>query len=148
LSYGLWDSPVGLLAWIREKLDTWTDSYPWTDDEIIIWVFPSFPAPTSGYGSLPCAPLGWRRSWGIASVQRGKRHRLCENQLCHGPFGCFRFPKGSPWIGHDDLATDLRDMFAAVKIKYLVCRSLLRVRGSKGLPAFKLTIKNGRDAVR
>ena len=38
LAYGLWDSPVGLLAWIREKLHTWTDDYPWTDDEIITWV--------------------------------------------------------------------------------------------------------------
>ncbi|KAH9035713.1 alpha/beta-hydrolase [Lactarius pseudohatsudake] len=25
------DSPVGLLAWIYEKLVTWTDAYPWTD---------------------------------------------------------------------------------------------------------------------
>ena len=40
LSYGLWDSPVALLAWIREKLDTWTDNYPWTDDELITWVVP------------------------------------------------------------------------------------------------------------
>jgi len=40
LAYGLWDSPVGLLAWIREKLDTWTDNYPWTDDELITWVPP------------------------------------------------------------------------------------------------------------
>jgi len=45
MSYGLWDSPIALLAWIREKLQTWTDSYPWTDDEIITWVRPrSFPA--------------------------------------------------------------------------------------------------------
>lgn len=43
LSYGLWDSPIGLLAWIREKLQTWTDSYPWTDDEIITWVSPYIP---------------------------------------------------------------------------------------------------------
>lgn len=33
LAYSLADSPVGLLAWIYEKLITWTDSYPWTDDE-------------------------------------------------------------------------------------------------------------------
>ena len=33
LGYSLADSPVGLLAWIYEKLVTWTDSYPWTDDE-------------------------------------------------------------------------------------------------------------------
>lgn len=34
----LTDSPVALLAWIYEKLHDWTDSYPWTDDEILTWV--------------------------------------------------------------------------------------------------------------
>ncbi len=38
LGYGLTDSPVALLAWIYEKLHDWTDSYPWTDDEILTWV--------------------------------------------------------------------------------------------------------------
>ncbi|KAH7872307.1 Alpha/Beta hydrolase protein [Lentinula edodes] len=38
LGYSLADSPVGLLAWIYEKLATWTDSYPWTDDEVLTWV--------------------------------------------------------------------------------------------------------------
>lgn len=38
LGYGLHDSPVALLAWIYEKLHDWTDSYPWTDDEILKWV--------------------------------------------------------------------------------------------------------------
>ena len=38
LGYALHDSPVGLLAWIYEKLHDWTDDYPWTDDEILTWV--------------------------------------------------------------------------------------------------------------
>lgn len=38
LGYALADSPVGLLAWIYEKLHDWTDAYPWTDDEILTWV--------------------------------------------------------------------------------------------------------------
>jgi hypothetical protein len=33
LGYSLMDSPVGMLAWIYEKLVAWTDSYPWSDDE-------------------------------------------------------------------------------------------------------------------
>lgn len=33
IGYSLADSPVGLLAWIYEKLVSWTDDYPWTDDE-------------------------------------------------------------------------------------------------------------------
>ncbi|KZF26498.1 epoxide hydrolase 1 [Xylona heveae TC161] len=38
LGYSLHDSPVGLLAWIFEKLHDWTDNYPWTDDEILTWI--------------------------------------------------------------------------------------------------------------
>ncbi|KAG5924581.1 hypothetical protein E4U53_003406 [Claviceps sorghi] len=30
--------PVSLLAWIYEKLHDWTDSYHWTDDEILTWI--------------------------------------------------------------------------------------------------------------
>ena len=38
LGYGLHDSPVGLLAWIYDKMRTWSDKYPWTDEEILTWV--------------------------------------------------------------------------------------------------------------
>lgn len=38
LGYGLHDSPVGLLAWIYDKLYSWSNEYPWTDDEILTWV--------------------------------------------------------------------------------------------------------------
>ncbi|KAH9169960.1 alpha/beta-hydrolase [Lactarius sanguifluus] len=38
LGFSLADSPVGLLAWIYEKLVAWTDAYPWTDDEILTCV--------------------------------------------------------------------------------------------------------------
>ncbi|KAF9017545.1 alpha beta-hydrolase [Hymenopellis radicata] len=38
LGYSLADSPVGLLAWVYEKLLVWTDEYPWTDDEVLTWI--------------------------------------------------------------------------------------------------------------
>ncbi|KAJ7832086.1 Alpha/Beta hydrolase protein [Mycena olivaceomarginata] len=38
LGYALSDSPVGLLAWIYEKLVNWTDAYPWDDDEVLTWI--------------------------------------------------------------------------------------------------------------
>ncbi|KAJ7636826.1 Alpha/Beta hydrolase protein [Roridomyces roridus] len=38
LGYSLADSPVGLLAWIYEKLAQWSDGYPWTDDEVLTWI--------------------------------------------------------------------------------------------------------------
>ncbi|CAE6467993.1 unnamed protein product [Rhizoctonia solani] len=37
LAYALTDSPVGLLAWIGEKLYAWTDNYTWTPEELITW---------------------------------------------------------------------------------------------------------------
>ena len=33
LGYSLADSPVGMLAWVYEKLVNWTDGYEWGDDE-------------------------------------------------------------------------------------------------------------------
>lgn len=38
IGFALADSPVALLAWIYERLYDWTDSYPWTDNEILTWV--------------------------------------------------------------------------------------------------------------
>ncbi|KAA1474380.1 alpha/beta-hydrolase [Dentipellis sp. KUC8613] len=38
LGYSLADSPIGLLAWVYEKLVNWTDKYPWEDDEVLTWV--------------------------------------------------------------------------------------------------------------
>ncbi|KAJ6779815.1 hypothetical protein PWT90_01507 [Aphanocladium album] len=38
IRYLLADSPIGLLAWVYEKLKDWTDDYEWTDDEILTWV--------------------------------------------------------------------------------------------------------------
>ena len=38
LGYSLADSPIGLLAWVYEKLHDWTDNYQWTDDEILTWI--------------------------------------------------------------------------------------------------------------
>ncbi|KAF9529179.1 epoxide hydrolase domain-containing protein [Crepidotus variabilis] len=38
LSYGLLDSPVGMLAWIREKLNNWSEpDYVWDKEVVITW---------------------------------------------------------------------------------------------------------------
>ncbi|KAL1676600.1 Alpha/Beta hydrolase protein [Schizophyllum commune] len=64
LGYAMTDSPAGLLAWIYEKLVTWTDSYPWTDDEVLTWIslyWLSRAGPTSSfriyYENLHVPPL-------------------------------------------------------------------------------------------
>ncbi|KAJ8073602.1 hypothetical protein PM082_011880 [Marasmius tenuissimus] len=38
IGYSLSDSPVGLLAWIYEKLVNLADEYPWDDDEVLTWI--------------------------------------------------------------------------------------------------------------
>ncbi|OCL04140.1 alpha/beta-hydrolase [Glonium stellatum] len=38
VGYFMTDSPVGLLAWIYEKLHDWTDHYDWADEEILTWI--------------------------------------------------------------------------------------------------------------
>ncbi len=38
LGYGLSDSPIALLSWIYEKLHDWSDSYPWTEEELCTWM--------------------------------------------------------------------------------------------------------------
>ncbi|KAK5164204.1 uncharacterized protein LTR77_009898 [Saxophila tyrrhenica] len=38
IGFALADSPAALLAWVYEKLHDWTDSYAWSDDEILTWV--------------------------------------------------------------------------------------------------------------
>lgn len=38
INYLFRDSPVALLAWIWDKLVDWSDNYPWTDDEVCLWL--------------------------------------------------------------------------------------------------------------
>lgn len=38
VAYALSDSPVALVGWIYEKLLHWTDNYPWTNDELLVWI--------------------------------------------------------------------------------------------------------------
>ncbi|CAM1507652.1 Fc.00g072930.m01.CDS01 [Cosmosporella sp. VM-42] len=38
IGFSLKDSPVGLLAWVYEKLHDWSDNYHWSDEEILSWV--------------------------------------------------------------------------------------------------------------
>lgn len=83
LGYSLADSPVGLLAWIYEKLHDWTDEYPWTDDEILTWIsiyWFSTAGPTASlriyYEAVHCGPAFGRertQKW-IPGVKLGVTH--------------------------------------------------------------------------
>ncbi|KAI9464699.1 Alpha/Beta hydrolase protein [Boletus coccyginus] len=129
LGYSLADSPVGLLAWIYEKLHNWTDDYPWEDDEVLTWVSiywfsragptaslriyfevmggtsnPTFPRPPS-----PTIPMGASffpkevsvvpRAW----VRRRFRMQAEFDHDSGGHFPAYEKPR--------ELADDLRRMF-------------------------------------
>ncbi|KAL8878326.1 MAG: hypothetical protein Q9198_003837 [Flavoplaca austrocitrina] len=48
LGFALHDSAVGMLAWMMDKLFTWSDNYPWTPTELITWtLLHYFPGPTT-----------------------------------------------------------------------------------------------------
>ena len=50
LGFAMHDSPVGMLAWMADKLFTWSDSYPWSPTELITWtLLHYFPGPTGGF---------------------------------------------------------------------------------------------------
>ena len=38
IGFAVADSPVAILAWIYEKMVGWSDSYPWTDEDVLTWV--------------------------------------------------------------------------------------------------------------
>ncbi|KAJ4424711.1 hypothetical protein N0V82_000639 [Gnomoniopsis sp. IMI 355080] len=50
LGLALHDSPVGMLAWMADKLLLWADAYPWTKDEIITWTLLHYlPGPATAF---------------------------------------------------------------------------------------------------
>ena len=85
LGYALADSPIGLMAWIYEKLHDWTDDYPWTEDEILTWV-----------------SIYWFSSAGVAANLRIYYEALHDSQfgrnrtetwIPHVKLGLTHFPK-------------------------------------------------------
>ena len=50
LGFAMHDSPVGMLAWMMDKLYTWSDNYPWSPTELITWtLLHYFPGPTTPF---------------------------------------------------------------------------------------------------
>ncbi|KAK7689868.1 hypothetical protein QCA50_006507 [Cerrena zonata] len=81
LGYSLADSPVGLLAWVYEKLVNWSDNYPWTDDEVLTWV--------SIYWFSRAGPAASVRIY-YEHIQGGEEFKYKWSSI---PFGASFFPK-------------------------------------------------------
>jgi len=101
IGYSLADSPVGLLSWIYEKLVTWTDEYPFTDDEglcgLVLYngaftnsllIHTSFDL---GLGLLvfPCGTCSFMQN--LLRIQ--EKHHLRRYHGSHNTKGCQLFPK-------------------------------------------------------
>lgn len=88
IGYGLADSPVALLAWIREKLNDWTDAYPWTDDEALTWV--------TIYWFSRAGPAASVRIYYEVLHQEAPRmgaQKKVDGYIPHVPLGLAFFPK-------------------------------------------------------
>ncbi|THV04296.1 alpha/beta-hydrolase [Dendrothele bispora CBS 962.96] len=89
IGYSQADSPIGLLAWIYEKLFQWSDhaNYIWSDDEILTWI--------SIYWFSKSGPAASARIY--YEVQRsGDREatRVCpRNSRPNVPLGWSKFPR-------------------------------------------------------
>ncbi|KAL8756328.1 MAG: hypothetical protein Q9184_004537 [Pyrenodesmia sp. 2 TL-2023] len=84
LGYSLSDSPVGLLAWIYEKLHDWTDNYPWTEDEILTWV--------SIYWHSTAGPAASLRIYYESAKDEQLKWGRTEHYIPRVPLGLSHFP--------------------------------------------------------
>ncbi|KAI0079171.1 alpha/beta-hydrolase [Panus rudis PR-1116 ss-1] len=80
IGYSLADSPVGLLAWMYEKLMEYSDNYPWEDDEVLEWI--------SIYWFSKAGPAASVRIY-YEAAQIGDRENTPWTGL---PYGLSRFP--------------------------------------------------------
>ncbi|KAE9394409.1 alpha/beta-hydrolase [Gymnopus androsaceus JB14] len=139
LGYGLADSPVGLLAWIHEKLVGWSDNYPWTDDEVLAWV--------SIYWFSRAGPTASLRIYYEVMNSGQGFNDLTQSSVPTIPMGSSLFPKElgripKSWysrIGNSvfEVEHDSGGHFAAYEKPEMLVGDLQKMFG-KGGPAFEV----------
>ncbi|TRM57249.1 Alpha/Beta hydrolase protein [Schizophyllum amplum] len=136
LGYGISDSPVGLLAWIHEKLVSWSDNYPWTDDEVLTWV--------SIYWFSRAGPTASLRIY-YEVFNKGQEDTRPPSKASPIPLGFSIFPgeiMGSPKLWRDRLGNVVFEEkhekgghFAAYEVPELLAGDLHKMFGKDG-PAY------------
>ncbi|KAI1284687.1 Alpha/Beta hydrolase protein [Xylaria sp. FL0933] len=147
LGYVLRDSPVGLLAWIYEKLRAWSDGYPWTDEEILTWVSvhyfstPGPEAPGNVYYAMehsdPPAFAAAAKYVGVPfGVARFRNDISLAPRLWNRTLGPLvyerEYEKGghfAAWERPDAIIADLRHMFSNNGPAYEFIRSMISTQG-------------------
>jgi hypothetical protein len=92
LAYSLASSPVGLLAWIYDKLHDWTDDYPWTADEVLTWI--------SIYVFSRSGPHSSTFIYYEAQHKNPKLRDEIMSTYCPTPLGLGWFPKELQLVPH------------------------------------------------
>ncbi|KAK1220537.1 hypothetical protein PQX77_016677 [Marasmius sp. AFHP31] len=142
LGYSLADPPVGLLAWIYEKLVNWTDSYPWDDDEVLTWI--------SIYWFSRAGPTASIRNYYELTLKGGREwiHKTYPTSI---PIGHSSFPKEliivpRSWVKENNVvfesAHDSGGHFAAHEKPVELVDDLRKMFG-RGGPAFGVV--SGKD---
>ncbi|KAI0034198.1 alpha/beta-hydrolase [Vararia minispora EC-137] len=133
IGYSLADSPVGLLAWIYEKLIAWTDEYPWTDDEVLTWI--------SIYWFSRAGPAASVRIYyehRLSIAEQSKLSVIIPTALAYFPQEIYQPPRSwLPAIGK--IVQEVRHKkgghFAAYEVPELLVSDLHKMFG-KGGPAY------------
>ncbi|KAL0572613.1 hypothetical protein V5O48_009344 [Marasmius crinis-equi] len=143
IGYSLGDSPVGLLAWVYEKLVSWTDKYVWDDDEVLTWI--------SIYWFSRSGPAASVRTY--YEVAHGQSAGMSISlPKTTTPFGCSIFPGELMAVPKAWLVADRNLVFyerhekgghfAAHEVPELLVRDLRKMFG-KGGPAYEAV--SGKD---
>ncbi|KAJ7600257.1 Alpha/Beta hydrolase protein [Mycena floridula] len=124
LGYSLADSPVGLLAWIYEKLVNWTDEYPWDDDE-------AGPAASLRiyYEIIPSGEAFQFKWTNKATIPAGAS--LFPKELFYAPLSLIKAYRGHVFHAEHDKGGH----FAAHEVPEVLVDDLRRMFGKKG-PAY------------
>ncbi|KAI3321774.1 alpha/beta-hydrolase [Xylariaceae sp. AK1471] len=149
IGYSLRDSPAGLLAWIYEKLRSWSDDYPWTDDEILTWVsiyYFSTPGPEASgnvyyameHSDPPAFAVGAMYADVPFGIARFRNDLLLLPKLWSRTLGPLvyvgEYEKGghfAAWERPDAIVKDLRQMFGNDGPAFEYVRSITTAKEGK-----------------
>ena len=119
LGYSLADSPVGLLAWMYEKMVSWSDEYEWSDDEGTPAVYADLVTLVADPVSvLTWVSIYWFSSAGPAASVRiyyeaSQAFNLLGSYVSKVPMGISVFPKDLGIVPRRyELLTFLSTMFS------------------------------------
>jgi len=147
IAYSLADSPLGMLAWIYEKLHDFTDNYSWQDDELLTWIS-IYWFSTAGPGAPPRIYYEFFNKEPVSEIVQSGR-------WADAPLGVARFPKepsNLPKLWHEGLGPIVQwtefprgGHFSAYEMPVEIVAEVRRMYGKDGGAAGVVTGLSGYD---